>query len=101
MSPLRTSWGSFKSLKLSCVPLKAEVEHLFQVCKQRRQGCFQLIRHVFPDLDFIHELPDLEVAVHGTRHFSLSPSRSLAAIAINTMADLVLDRITHVVGFNA
>ena len=45
---------------------------------------------------------DLEVMVHGTQHFSLSPTKNSAdiAIATNAMADLVLDRVTHVVVFS-
>lgn len=46
--------------------------------------------------------PDLDVAVRGTQHFSLSPTKNSAdiAIATNAMADLVLDRVTHVVVFS-
>ena len=42
---------------------------------------------------------DLEVKVNGTQHFSLSSSKNSAdiAIATNAMADLVLQRVTHVV----
>lgn len=41
----------------------------------------------------------LEVAVRGTQHFSLSPTKNSAdmAIATNAMADLVLQRVGHVV----
>ena len=46
--------------------------------------------------------PNLEVVVHGTQHFSLSPTKNSAdiAIATNSMADLVLGRVTHVVVFS-
>ena len=45
---------------------------------------------------------DLEVKVNGTQHFSLSSSKNSAdiAIATNAMADLVLQRVTHVVVFS-
>ena len=41
----------------------------------------------------------LEVAVRGTQHFSLSPTKNSAdmAIATHAMADLVLQRVSHVV----
>ena len=42
---------------------------------------------------------DLDVAVKGTQHFSMSPTKNSAdiAIAINVMADLILKRVNHVV----
>ena len=45
---------------------------------------------------------NLEVKVNGTQHFSLSSSKNSAdiAIATNAMADLVLQRVTHVVVFS-
>ena len=45
---------------------------------------------------------DLEVAVHGTQHFSMNSSKNSAdiAIATNAMADLILKRITHVTVFS-
>ena len=45
---------------------------------------------------------DPEVKVNGTQHFSLSSSKNSAdiAIATNAMADLVLQRVTHVVVFS-
>ena len=45
---------------------------------------------------------DLDVAVHGTQHFSMSSSKNSAdiAIATNAMADLILKRITHVTVFS-
>ena len=45
---------------------------------------------------------DLDVVVHGTQHFSMSSSKNSAdiAIATNAMADLVLQRVTHVVVFS-
>ena len=44
----------------------------------------------------------LEVSVHGTQHFSLSPTKNSAdiAIAVNAMADMILRRITHAVIFS-
>ena len=44
----------------------------------------------------------LEVVVNGTQHFSLSPTKNSAdiAIATNAMADLVLQRVTHIVVFS-
>ena len=46
--------------------------------------------------------PDLELAVSGTQHFSMSATKNSAdiAIATNAMADLVLGRISHVVVFS-
>ncbi len=45
---------------------------------------------------------DLEVAVHGTQHFSMNSSKNSAdiAIATNAMADLILKRVTHVTVFS-
>ena len=45
---------------------------------------------------------DLEAAVNGTQHFSMSATKNSAdiAIATNAMADLVLQRVTHVVVFS-
>ena len=45
---------------------------------------------------------DLEVTVHGTQHFSGSPTKNSAdiAIAANAMADLVQKRVTHVAVFS-
>ena len=42
---------------------------------------------------------DLDVVVKGTQHFSMSPTKNSAdiAIAINAMADLILKRVSHVV----
>ena len=42
---------------------------------------------------------DLKVVVHGTQHFSMSSSKNSAdiAIATNAIADLILNRVTHVV----
>ena len=44
----------------------------------------------------------LEVAVHGTQHFSGSPTKNSAdvAIAANAMADLLQKRVTHVAVFS-
>ena len=46
--------------------------------------------------------PDLDLAVSGTQHFSMSATKNSADIAIAThaMADLLLKRITHVVVFS-
>ncbi len=45
---------------------------------------------------------DLEVVVNGTQHFSMSATKNSAdiAIATNAMADLVFQRVTHVVVFS-
>ena len=45
---------------------------------------------------------DLEVAIHGTQHFSMSSSKNSAdiAIATNAIADLILKRVAHVVVFS-
>ena len=44
----------------------------------------------------------MEVAVHGTQHFSMNSSKNSAdiAIATNAMADLILKRVTHVTVFS-
>ena len=48
------------------------------------------------------QFTDLEVVIKGTQHFSMSSSKNSAdiAIATNAMADLVLQRVTHVVVFS-
>lgn len=45
---------------------------------------------------------NLEVAVRGTQHFSMSPTKNSAdiSIATNAMADLLLKRVNHVVVFS-
>ena len=46
--------------------------------------------------------PEVEVMVYGTQHLSMSSSKNSADIAMAThaMADLVLQRVTHVVVFS-
>ena len=46
--------------------------------------------------------PDLDLAVSGTQHFSMSATKNSADIAIAThaMADLALQRVSHVVVFS-
>ena len=48
------------------------------------------------------QFPNIEVVVHGTQHFSMSSTKNSADIAIATsaMADLLLQRVSHVVVFS-
>ena len=49
-----------------------------------------------------NQFANVEVVVHGTQHFSMSTTKNSAdiAIATNAMADLLRERISHVVVFS-
>ena len=48
------------------------------------------------------QFANVEVVVHGTQHFSMSATKNSAdiAIATNAIADLLLERVSHVVVFS-
>ena len=49
-----------------------------------------------------NQFANVEVVVHGTQHFSMSSTKNSAdiAIATNAMADLLRERVSHVVIFS-